>query len=196
MFGIRFPYHEKSLEGVFGYGIRKLNVNIRYDASLSSLYNDNYPASNCFDGDQSTMCHTNGSESQYIQVHFLDLSFKIEGFAVQNRADGAHNPLNYAIRGSNDGYTFDDIKLFEENNSEVCDGGIIRTHRVKSNTKYSYIRLQMTGLPCVGVEYWLNLAEFDLFGSFGEMSMCFQSIKRNKTFLSRSMCFIFMVIYS
>ena len=36
LYGIRFPYGENSLDGVLGYGVRKLKVNINYVATLSS----------------------------------------------------------------------------------------------------------------------------------------------------------------
>ena len=182
----RFPYHDKSLDGVFGYGIRKLNLNIKYEANLSTLYGSGgYPASNCFDGDPETFCHTQSNEGEYIQVHFLDSSFRIEGFAVQNRQFGYHNPLNYVIKGSNDGNNFHIIRSFNENPSEVCVNGLIRTNRVNTLTKYSYFRLQMTGLSCVGDEPWLNLAEFDLFGSFRDLT-----VKRKYIYFSRAISFV------
>lgn len=195
MYGARFPYIEKSLDGVFGCGIRKLKLNIRYEANLSSQYsNGAYPVSNCFDGNSGSFCHTLANDGEYIQVHFLDSKFKIEGFAVQNRHDGCHNPLNYMIRGSNDGSNFHNISLFEEEKSEVCANGLIRTNRVNTSHKYSYFRLQMTGLSCYGTQPWLNLAEFDLFGSFREM--CLLSYKRNNTFFSHIISFAFMIAYS
>ena len=195
MFGIRFPYHENSLDGVFGYGAKKLNIKIAYEARLSSSYvSGYYPAANCFDGNPGTICHTNGNAGKYVHVRFPYSKFKIEGFALQNRADQCHNPLNYVIRVSNDGSTFDNISYFEENQSEVCKGGQIRTHRVKAKAKYSYFRLEMTGVSCNGITRNLNLAEFDLFGSFGEMSMCLQSIKRSNSFFSHVMSFVFMAV--
>ena len=197
MHRVRFPYHDKSLNGVFGYGIRKLKLNIRYEVSLSSLYLSNkyWSVLNCFDGKPETYCHTNASAGEYIQVHFLDLFFKIEGFAIQNRADGFHNPLNYVIKGSKNGSFFDNISSFEENPNDVCTNGTIRTNRVKTNTKYSYFRLQMTGMSCTGLTTNMNMAEFDLFGSFGDMTICLQQINRKLIFLSR-MGFVLMIVYS
>ena len=79
---IRFPYKEKTLEGVFGLGVRTQNLSIRYDVALSSDYDTESRADKCFDGNSLTICHTkaNLNGHEYLQIHFYDVKFKIERF--------------------------------------------------------------------------------------------------------------------
>jgi hypothetical protein len=168
----KFPYKEKSLDGVFGFGVRTQNFHIKYEVVLSSEFTIPFPAENCFDGNLSSFCHTDSSETgpQYLQIHFSDVKFKIEGFAIQNRHDGRWNPLNYVIQGSNDGINFAVLGSFNEISSEVCNPGATRTRRISTNLWFSYFRLRTTGMACGWYEghpsnkYNLNIAEFDLFG--------------------------------
>ena len=165
-----FPYKENTLDGVFKVGIRPGLLKIKYDVKLSSFLGG-YPVSNCFDGNDTTFCHTFDyvTEPQYLQIHFKDLHFKIEGFAIQNRDGIVWDPLNYDIQGSNDGINFVILKSFNEDKSTVCGAKKIRTNKIETTNSYKYFRLKTTGITCHSShanKYLFNIAEFDLFGSF------------------------------
>ena len=165
---LRFPYKEKSLDGVFGNGIRKNNLSIQYKAELSSVYDSQYIAEKCFDGINSTFCHTaNGDDKQYLQVHFIDLMFKIEGFSIKNRAMKSWDPLKYAIQGSTNGKSFTTINNFDEDSDEVCGAGYLRSNRVFPRKRYNYFRIKMNDCPCnTNAHKHFNIGEFELFGTF------------------------------
>ena len=195
MKNFRFPYKDKSLDGVFGYGIRTLKLNIRYEANLSTEYFDgNHPVSKCFDGDPSTFCHTNDStEWQYLQIRFVDLMFRIDGFTIQNRNAKNWDPLNYVIQGSTNGNNFTNISEFHDNSDEVCIPWHVRSNRIHTNKRYNYFRLQTIGHPCnrEGQEVYFNIAEFELFGAF--FTREFDTIMKNIYFLSFAEFYIFIV---
>ena len=166
---IRFPYKDKSFDGVFGNGIRKNNFDIKYKAELSSIYDNIYPANLCFDGDASTFCHTRNDDNlQYLQIHFLNIVFKIEGFTIKNRNENFWDPLKYSIQGSNDGESFTTINNFSDASNEVCGAGVIRSRQVYPLKRYNYFRLKKIGLPCYssGSQTYFNIGEFELFGTF------------------------------
>ena len=198
----QFPYKENSLEGVFGLGVRTFKFPIRYGVSLSSAPSIDHKVENCFDGNPLTICHTdaylNGTE--YLQIQFYDFKFKIEGFAIQNRPDGYWNPLNYVIQGSNDGINFVNISFFNEISTEVCNSGGIRTRRISTNFLFSFFRLRTTGAACtwndgmISNKYLFNMAEFDLFGYFGNDCFCTQIQKQTVFYIS--IAWFIMLIYS
>ena len=169
---LSFPYKEGTLDGVFKVGIRTELLKINYELKLSSIYpsTDNYSAYMCFDGDSETFCHTEVDvlDPQYLQIHFKDIRFKIEGFALQNRNTTGWDPYRYEIQGSNDGLRFATIQSFNENNNTVCGAAKIRTNRIETTNSYKYFRLTTAGRPCFYTQetYMFNIAEFDLFGSF------------------------------
>ena len=87
----------------YGYGIRRDNINIRYEALISPVYIfENQLVNNvndCFDGDPSTFCHsqnTKDSKVHYLQIKFLKFKFILKGFAILNR-DCCWNPMKYVI---------------------------------------------------------------------------------------------------
>ena len=170
---LRYPYKENTLDGVFRLGIRTGLLNIKYDAKLSSEYNNpNFPASLCLDGNPNTFCHTSSSSQsqEYLQISFKDVKFKIEGFVILNREVlTGWDPLHYEIQGSNDEINFETIKAFNEDKTKVCGNLNNRTNEISTSKTYRSFRLRTTGNPC-NVEnftyYTFNMAEFDLFGSF------------------------------
>ena len=186
MFSLRFPYQKGTLNGLFGVGIRKLKLDIKYEANLSSYYDEQkYPTSHRFDGNAATFCHTAGTSNipQYLEIHFIETPFKIEGFAMQNRNSSGWDPLNYVIQGSNDGKIFKVIKDFQDVSTEVCKPNLIRTNRVYTSAKYHYFRLNTTSRPCNAASgSYFNLAEFDLFGTFGS-NLCNITLRRRLVFI-------------
>ena len=145
---LNFPYEENSLNGIFAKGIRK-GLAINYSTSLYPALTG-YPVSNCFDANPSTFCHTSSehtNDSQYIQVCFFEALFKIEGIAIQNRADNNWDLQNYVVQGSKNGVSFKNITKFNEESS-VCGGNKIRTRRVTTNTLFSCIRIVKDGFSC------------------------------------------------
>ena len=197
MYSLRFPYQHDTLNGVFGIGIRKLKLDIKYEASLSSTYLV-FSIENCFDGNFSTFCHTPGEAELYMTIHFLDLPFKIEGIAMQNRNGSYWDPLNYVIQTSHDGKTFSTIKEFNDNSDEVCKSLHIRTRRVRSSSKYEYFRFRQTTKSCNTNEdknLFFNLAEFDLFGSFGD-NLCDHMRQRKTVYLANIRTLILIVFLS
>lgn len=180
-----FPYVENELKGIFGKGIRR-GLKINYTLLLFPGY-PKYPASHCFDGDPSTFCHTNGSRgdvSHYVQVHFLDLKLKIKGFAFQNRNGNQWDLLNYDLQGSNDGVNFRTIKPFNEDSSQVCGAGKIRTNKISTLEFFSYFRFLNTGVSCFGNSVSFNFAEIDLYGTLvSQVSIKVNNMKRFSTFI-------------
>ena len=163
-----FPYEEKKLSGIFGKGIRKKAVNLAYKVKLYPTLGG-YPASNCFDGNSASFCHTYSkslSTPQYLEVQFLDVKARIEGYAIQNRHEpNMWNPLNYVIQGSNDGVNYENITNKNEDSS-VCGASLLRTYRIYPRKSYFIIRLLKTGNSCYGCYDAFNIAEFDIFGYF------------------------------
>ena len=164
-----FPYVENKIEGVFGKGIRK-GVKINYSTLLSPELSG-FPVSNCFDGKNSTFCHTEnvpGVKQHYLQIQFLDLKINIIGFAIQNRQGNYWDLLNYDLQGSNNGVNFRTIKHFNEDSSQVCISGKTRTNRVSTLAYFSYIRFLKTGDRCNANkenEPSFNIGEVDLYGT-------------------------------
>jgi hypothetical protein len=199
---LRFPYKEKSLDGVFRVGIRTRRLSIKYDVVLSSNYSQEFIAEKCFDGNSSSYCHTEHTtpNQEYLQIHFYDVNFKIEGFVIQNRIEGWWNLLNYLIQGSNDGINFVNLSSFNETSSEDCTAGAIRTRRIYNNSWFSYFRVRTTGKVCNSHDqeiyniYTLNMAEFDLFGYFD--NFCFCTPIQKQTVFYLSITWFVILIYS
>jgi len=191
----KFPFKNGTLDGVFGLGVRKDKISIPYQLSLSSLYADSndFAVGKCFDGDPATFCHTKCNGMEHLQVRFTSMKFKIEGFAIRNRNIIGWDPLNYKIQGSNDGSSFVDIGEFHEDVSKVCGNGQLRTNRVYTNKYYYYFRLKDIGDNCLGnSNRCINIAEFDLFGTFGgDDCLC---IKTRRISYAKSVCFSFFAL--
>ena len=107
---LHFPYKENTLDGVFKLGFRAGKLNFKYEVNMSTVY-AGYDASKCFDGDTKSFCHTDDSpESQWLLIHFKGMSFRIEGFAMQNRYDDCWNPMYYAFQASKSGIKFETLE--------------------------------------------------------------------------------------
>ena len=174
-----FPYKEGSMSGVFANLLRKKNV---FFCNVSLFPESNFKVDNCFDGSASTFCHSDRGydiDKHYIQVQFITTKFKIEGFAIQNRAEGYWNPLNYELQASNNGEDFTSLKNYSENSNKVCTGSQIRTSQISTNRYFSYFRFTMKGETCSSGTTYFNMGELDLFGTI-LVRECVGTVKKNR----------------
>ena len=188
-----YPYAEDSLSGIFAKGIRK-GLGIKY---VTTLYPWTSPVENCFDGDASSFCHTHcdiTDEDHYIQIQFVNVKFKIEGFAIQNRAGNYWDLQNYIVQGSRNGAVFKNISVFNEPSSTACGSNKIRTKKVTTEELFSFIRIVKSGYICNSQVYsCFNAAEFDFFGEIID-SLCVTAMRSRRllSFKYFLLCFIIL----
>jgi len=84
-------------------------------ALLSSTYSESYPASNCIDGDSSTMCHSGSNSDSWLQID-LGSAKEIKSVFIVNRDNCCRDRIDGAVLSL---FCLDDIKCMDIPESTV-----------------------------------------------------------------------------
>ena len=82
-------------------------------------------------------------------------------------------PYHWKITGSNDGIHFITVDNKKESREEACVPSKIRSYPLYLKHAFYFFRFHQTAKSCYGKDN-INMAEFELFGSFDNQITCVQ----------------------